>query len=480
MLIFMSALNQLMDERLSGKPGAGGPGEVKPDSTTKRYTFEDVQGADEAKEELQDIVDFLRNPQKFTRLGGKLPRGVLLTGPPGTGKTLLARAVAGEAGVPFFYCSGSEFDEVFVGVGARRVRDLFAAAKRKAPCIIFLDEIDAVGGKRSAKDQQYVKMTLNQLLVDLDGFNQTDGVIVIGATNFPEMLDPALTRPGRFDTHINVPLPDLRGRVLILKAHSKNIPIASEDDLWKIARGTPGFSGAELANLVNQASLKASREGHSVVDLAAFEWAKDKILMGPERRRAVINEKDKEITAYHEAGHALCALFIDGAEPVYKATIIPRGRALGMVTQLPEDDTNSITRKQLFARLVVSMGGRVAEERIFGKDNVTSGASSDIQAATNIARAMVTKFGMSDKVGPILVDEEHPFPETQKKVEEEIALLLRRAVDEANAILNKYEKEHHRLAKALLDRETLTAEEMKAIVANRPLPPVVAPPHSKA
>eukprot|EP00051_Salpingoeca_urceolata_P007891 m.101451 g.101451 ORF g.101451 m.101451 type:complete len:852 (-) comp15459_c0_seq1:111-2666(-) len=445
--------------------------EIRPEADTRQYSFDDVQGADEAKEELKDIVAFLQRPEDFTRLGGRLPRGVLLMGPPGTGKTLLARAIAGEAGVPFFYCSGSEFDEMFVGVGARRVRDLFAAAKKKSPCIIFMDEIDAVGGRRNAKDQQYIKMTLNQLLVELDGFTTSDGVIVIGATNFPETLDPALTRPGRFDTHIKVPLPDIRGREKILKVHSKNIPIQKEEDLWTIARGTPGFSGAELANLVNQAALRASQERHEDVDLKTLEWAKDKILMGAERKQAVITEQDRKVTAYHEGGHALCALFTEGATPVYKATIIPRGNALGMVTQLPEDDTNSLTRQQMMARLVVCMGGRAAEEKIFGHKNVTSGASSDVEQATRLARAMVTKYAMSEKVGPVLIDEQENISDaTRELVESEIKHLLQTALEEANAILTKYEREHHRLAKALLEYETLTAEEMRLICDGRRLP----------
>lgn len=360
-----------------------------------------------------------------------------------------------------------------MGVGARRVRELFAAAKRKAPCIIFLDEIDAVGGKRSAKDQQYVKMTLNQLLVDLDGFNQTDGIIVVGATNFPELLDPALTRPGRFDTHIEVALPDLRGRHLILKAHARKMPIDSEESLMKIARGTPGFSGAELANLVNQASLRASRHHSDVISLQDLEWAKDKILMGPERSKAVISEKDRKLTAYHEAGHALCALFAEGAVPVYKATIVPRGKALGMVTQLPEDDTNSVTRREMVSRLVVCMGGRAAEERIFGRDHVTSGASSDLVQATRLAHAMVTRYAMSDKVGPIAVEaEEQLSGDMRKLIEAEELALLKEAMERAHAILSRYEKEHHRLAQALLERETLTADEMRDVVAGRPLPPL--------
>ncbi|EDQ90630.1 uncharacterized protein MONBRDRAFT_7044 [Monosiga brevicollis MX1] len=442
----------------------------------RQYTFEDVQGADEAKEELMDVVEFLRHPDRFTRLGGKLPKGVLLMGPPGTGKTLLARAVAGEAGVPFFYCSGSEFDEMFVGVGARRVRELFAVAKRKAPCIVFMDEIDAVGSRRSGRDQQYSKMTLNQLLVELDGFNSSDKVIVVAATNFPESLDPALIRPGRFDTHIKVPLPDVRGRQKILETHASKVQLDNKEDLWTIARGTVGFSGAELANLINQAALQASRQQRDSIDLAMLEWAKDKILMGAERKQAVITEKDKAVTAYHEGGHALCALYAPGAVPVYKATIVPRGNALGMVTQLPEDDTNSMTRQQMMARLIVCMGGRAAEEKIFGYDNVTSGASSDVEQATKMARTMVTKYAMSDKVGPMMFDDEDVISnETRALIEQETKRILEEAMAGAVAILTKHEKEHHRLAKALLERETLTADEMRLIIKGKKLPDLPSP-----
>lgn len=468
-LVFL-IVSQFIEERgFPGRVGQAGQ-EIQPEQF-HHVTFEDVQGADEAKEELQDVVEFLRNPDKFTRLGGKLPKGVLLVGPPGTGKTLLAKAVAGEAGVPFFYCSGSEFDEMLVGVGARRIRELFAAAKKKSPCIIFMDEIDAVGSKRTSRDQAYSHMTLNQLLVELDGFKPAENVIIIAATNFPETLDPALVRPGRFDTHINVPLPDVRGRESILKAHTRTMPLQNKADLWKLARGTPGFSGAELANIVNQASLKASRESRDTITLADLEWAKDKVAMGAERKKAVITEYDKKVTAYHEGGHALCALYTEGAMPVYKATIIPRGQALGMVTQLPEDDTNSVTRKEMMARLIVCFGGRVAEEKIFGRDSVTSGASSDIEQATKLARAMVTKYGMSDKVGPILHQEDENMAEsTRSLIEAETKAILTDAYNQAKALLSKYEREHHTLAKALLEHETLTAEEMRAVIAGKTLP----------
>jgi ATP-dependent metalloprotease len=405
-------------------------------SSQQAVKFDDVQGCDEAKDELEELVQFLKNPQRFTELGGKLPKGVLLTGPPGTGKTLLARAVAGEAEVPFFFMSGSEFDEMYVGVGARRVRELFAAARRKAPSIVFIDEIDAIGSKRNPKDQTYMKQTLNQLLVDLDGFSQTEGVIFIAATNFPELLDKALVRPGRFDRHVNVPLPDVRGRVQILKHHMKGIQFASDVDVSITARGTPGFSGADLANLVNQAAIQASREGVREVGQKQLEFAKDKILMGAERRSAVITDDSKRLTAYHEGGHALVAYYTPGAMPLHKATIMPRGAALGMTVQLPEMDKvqyspatylltsclhsidqhvlinqchhsqDSFTRKEFLAQLDVCLGGRVAEEMIFGEENVTSGAHSDIVKATDVAKRMVRYYGMSDKVGPVGYDDD--------------------------------------------------------------------------
>eukprot|EP00040_Diaphanoeca_grandis_P005499 m.33093 g.33093 ORF g.33093 m.33093 type:complete len:706 (-) comp16755_c0_seq1:122-2239(-) len=462
-LLVLSAVNQIMDER-----GLGGKGpmssEITPEVDGIPYTFDDVQGVDEAKEELEEVVRFLKSPEDFTRLGGKLPKGVLLTGPPGTGKTLLAKAIAGEAGVPFFYCSGSEFDEMFVGVGARRVRDLFSAAKKKSPCIIFMDEIDAVGGKRSAKDQQFVKMTLNQLLVELDGFGETDQVIVIAATNFPEMLDPALVRPGRFDTHITVNLPDVRGREAILKLHAKDVPLAAGTDLINIARGTPGFSGAELANVINQAALKASLDHLDAVDIKTLEWAKDKIMMGSERKSAVIKPHDLKVTAYHEGGHALCALYTEGATPVYKATIMPRGNALGMVQQLPEEDVVSVTKKELEARLVVCMGGRAAEERIYGKENTTSGASNDLEQATRIARAMVTKYAFSDKIGPVSLDKEDHKGALGELIDSEVKRLCQDALNKAHSLLNAHDQEHHRLAEALLEHETLNADEIKAVV----------------
>ena len=356
------------------KVGYGTTNEAQPQQQTAR--FSDVHGCDEAKEDLQELVEFLKNPEKFSTLGGKLPKGVLLVGPPGTGKTLLARAVAGEAGVPFFFMSGAEFDEIYVGVGAKRVRELFANARAKAPAIIFIDELDAVGGKRNERDPAYAKQSLNQLLTELDGFSQETGVIIIAATNFPQLLDKALTRPGRFDRNIVVPLPDVRGRMQILKHHMRNVQVATEVDESILARGTPGFSGAELENLVNQAAVRASRNKSTKVSMLDFEWAKDKIMMGAERRSAVIQEKDKIMTAYHEAGHALVAMYTQGATPVYKATVMPRGETLGVTHFLQDMDKVSQARMELFAQIDASMGGKVAEQLIYGDDNVTSGCSA--------------------------------------------------------------------------------------------------------
>lgn len=355
------------------KVGAAQNNEAQPQHQNVR--FSDVHGCDEAKEELQELVEFLKDPEKFSTLGGKLPKGVLLVGPPGTGKTLLARAVAGEAGVPFFFMSGSEFDEVYVGVGAKRIRELFNSARSKAPAIIFIDELDAVGGKRNERDAAYVKQTLNQLLTELDGFSQQTGVIILAATNFPQLLDKALTRPGRFDRHVVVPLPDVRGRMEILKHHMKNVQIGSDVDETAIARGTSGFSGADLENLVNQAAVRASRNKQKKVGMLDFDWAKDKIMMGAERRSAIIQEKDKVMTAYHEGGHALVAMFTEGAHPIYKATIMPRGATLGMTLFLPEMDQVSKSKKQYIAELAIAMGGKVAEELIYGSENVSSGVS---------------------------------------------------------------------------------------------------------
>ncbi|KAG0241148.1 hypothetical protein BGW41_006254 [Actinomortierella wolfii] len=441
-------------------------------SADNNVKFSDVHGCDESKQELEEVVEFLRDPNKYNQLGGKLPKGVLLTGPPGTGKTMLARAVAGEAGVPFFFMSGSEFDEMYVGVGARRVRELFAAARARAPSIVFIDELDAIGARRNPKDQTYMKQTLNQLLVELDGFSQTEGVIIIAATNFPELLDKALVRPGRFDRHVSVPLPDVRGRMQILKHHLKNINVAHNVDISVIARGTPGFSGADLANLVNQAAIQASREGVTEVGMKQIEYAKDKILMGVERRSQVVTSESKKLTAYHEGGHALVALFTPGAMPLHKATIMPRGSALGVTVQLPDMDKDSFTRKEYQAQLDVAMGGRVAEEMIFGAENVTSGCSSDIVHATKVARMMVTHYGMSDKVGPVAHTEEDMATlstPTKQLIESEIKALIEAAQARATQLLKTHKEELHRLAKALVEYETLTQEEIRRAIEGKPI-----------
>ncbi|KAJ1984107.1 i-AAA protease yme1 [Dimargaris verticillata] len=480
-LTFMSVI---VESAETAKPSRMS-GEVEPMKAKSKATFEDVQGCDEAKHELAEVVEFLRNPEKFTELGGRLPKGVLLTGPPGTGKTLLARAVAGEADVPFFFMSGSEFDEMYVGVGARRVRDLFAAARAKAPSIVFIDEIDAIGAKRSHREQAYVKQTLNQLLVDLDGFSPTEGVIFIGATNFPELLDKALVRPGRFDRTIHVPLPDVRGRLAILQLHTRKTPLADNVNLSVLARGTPGMSGAELHNLVNLAAIQASREGSRHVSMESLEYAKDRIIMGAERKSAVITDESKRLTAYHEGGHALVAYHTPGAMPLHKATIIPRGQSLGMVVQLPEMDKSNATRQELEARLAISMGGRVAEEKIFGYDHVTTGASSDIQNATNVARAMVMECGMSDKVGPVAYSSNELADvsvDTKRLIESEVQELIVAAQNRARQVLDTYESQLHCLAQALIERETLTQQEIEQVIQGQPLPPpipVVAPATSR-
>ncbi|MHA7857170.1 MAG: ATP-dependent zinc metalloprotease FtsH [Henriciella sp.] len=452
-----------------------------------RVTFDDVAGVDEAKEELEEVVDFLKDPAKFQRLGGKIPKGALLVGPPGTGKTLLARAIAGEAGVPFFTISGSDFVEMFVGVGASRVRDMFEQAKRNAPCIIFIDEIDAVGRSRGAglgggNDER--EQTLNQLLVEMDGFEANDGIIIVAATNRPDVLDPALLRPGRFDRQVTVGNPDVIGREKILKVHMRNVPLAKDVDPKIIARGTPGFSGADLANLVNEAALLAARRGKRVVAMSEFEDAKDKVLMGPERRSMVMSQDEKELTAWHEAGHAIVALKVPKADPVHKATIIPRGRALGMVMQLPEDDKLSMSRIEMTSRLAIIMGGRVAEEEKFGDEAVTAGAASDIQQATRLARAMVTRWGLSDEIGPVdygedqgqvflgqqLVQSSSVSEETSKKIEEEVRKLIQKGMDDARDIMTKFRDQWTALAEALLEYETLTGDEIRALINDGTLP----------
>ncbi|KAJ7390048.1 hypothetical protein OS493_027573 [Desmophyllum pertusum] len=424
--------------------------DIHPDNVDRNCRFADVQGVEEAKQELKDVVEFLRNPDRFKRLGGKMPTGVLLIGSPGTGKTLLAKAVAGEAGVPFFFCSGSEFDEMFVGVGAARVRNLFSAAREHAPCIVFIDELDAIGGTRIVHDHQpYSRMTLNQLLVELDGFEKSEGIVVIGATNFPEVLDKALVRPGRFDTKIKVPMPDVKGRHDILKLHLKNIEVADNVDIEVLARGTVGFSGADLANMANVAAIYAASEGDSSVTTKHLEFARDKILMGPERKSAVIEAKNRKLVAYHEGGHALVALYTPEALPIHKATIVPRGDALGMVSQLPEKDELNWSKAQLLARLDVAMGGRVAEELIFGKENITMGAASDMESSNKIAHAMVSIYGMSDKVGMVQ--------------------LLKESYERARSILQMHSKEHGRLAEALLKYETLDLHEIQQVIQGKQL-----------
>ncbi len=446
-----------------------------------RVTFDDVAGIDEAKEELEEIVEYLKDPMKFQRLGGKIPKGALLVGPPGTGKTLLARAIAGEANVPFFAISGSDFVEMFVGVGASRVRDMFEQAKKNAPCIIFIDEIDAVGRHRGAglgggNDER--EQTLNQLLVEMDGFESNEGIILIAATNRPDVLDPALLRPGRFDRQVVVSNPDIVGREKILKVHSKKVPLAPDVNIRTIARGTPGFSGADLANLVNESALLAARRGKRFVTAKEFDDAKDKIMMGAERRSMVMTEDEKMLTAYHEAGHALVGICMPGSDPVHKATIIPRGRALGMVQYLPERDKLSFSFEQMKARIAMAMGGRVAEELKFGKEKVTSGASSDIEMATKIARAMVTQYGLSEKLGPIAYAEDegevflgHSIArsksvsgDTAKVIEDEVRRIVTEGYDKAREILTDRNDDWEAISQALLEFETLTGEEIASLL----------------
>ncbi|WP_395777010.1 ATP-dependent zinc metalloprotease FtsH [Aquidulcibacter sp.] len=467
-----------------GKGGAMGFGKSKAKLLTEnknKVTFEDVAGIDEAREELQEVVDFLKDPSKFQRLGGKIPKGALLVGPPGTGKTLTARAVAGEANVPFFTISGSDFVEMFVGVGASRVRDMFEQAKKNAPCIIFIDEIDAVGRHRGAglgggNDER--EQTLNQLLVEMDGFEANEGIIIIAATNRPDVLDPALLRPGRFDRQVTVGLPDISGREKVLKVHMRNVPLSSDVDAKTIARGCPGFSGADLMNLVNEAALLAARRGRRLVTMQEFEDAKDKILMGVERKTMAMTIEEKSLTAYHEGGHALVALTVPHTDPVHKATIIPRGRALGMVMQLPERDKLSFSYRQMMSRLAVMMGGRVAEELIFGKDAITSGASSDIEQATRLARAMVTRWGFSDELGTVAYGENqeevflgHSVSRTQnvseataQTIDKEVRRLVEWGNAEATRILTERRADLEVLAQGLLEYETLSGEEIKTLL----------------
>ena len=460
---------------------------------TPKITFADVAGADEAKVELQEIIEFLKDPQKFTRLGGRLPKGALLVGPPGTGKTLLAKAVAGEAGRPFFSMSGSDFVEMFVGVGASRVRDLFEQGKAHAPCIIFIDEIDAVGRHRGAglgggHDER--EQTLNQLLVEMDGFESNDGVILLAATNRPDVLDPALLRPGRFDRQIVVDAPDVRGREQILRIHTRKIPLGTDVRLDVIAKGTPGMAGADLANLVNEAAVLAARKNKSLVDMRDFEEAKDKVMLGVERRSLVLTEDDRKLTAYHEAGHAIVALKTPGSDPIHKVTIVPRGRALGLTASLPEVDRHNYTKSWLIGSLAMFFGGRVAEEIIFGADKVTTGAGNDIERATALARRMVTQFGMSERIGPLAVgDKEQEIflgrefaqrreisERTAEMVDDEVKRLVDEAYAKAMVILNENRELLDRIAVALLERETIDREDLDRLMKGEPLPPRVLPP----
>ena len=490
MLLLIGVWIFFMRQMQGGKGGAMGFGRSKAKLMTnikKKVSFNDVAGIDEAKEEVQEVVEYLQNPKKFMKLGGKIPRGVLLVGSPGTGKTLLARAIAGEADVPFFTISGSDFVEMFVGVGASRVRDMFEQGKKNAPCIIFIDELDAVGRSRGAglgggNDER--EQTLNQILVEMDGFETNDGVIIIAATNRPDVLDPALLRPGRFDRQVIVPLPDIVGRGKILKIHSKKISIGPDVKLKIVAKGTPGFSGADLANLVNEAALLAARNNKRIVTMQEFEEAKDKVMMGPERKSMVMTEEDKKLTAYHEGGHAIVAINEKASDPIHKATIIPRGRALGVVWTIPERDKYSHSREYLEANISKAMGGRIAEELIFGHDKVTSGASSDIQMATKLAKDMVTKFGMSDQLGPLTYGEnedevflgrsitrhQQMSEETAKKIDIEIKRIVDEGYKKAKKILTEKIDDLHKLAKALLVYETLSGEEISDIIFKNKYP----------
>ena len=495
MLLLIAVWIFFMRQMQGGKGGAMGFGRSKAKLMNElkgKVTFKDVAGVEEAKEEVEEVVEFLKDPRKFSRLGGKIPRGCLLVGPPGTGKTLLARAIAGEAGVPFFTISGSDFVEMFVGVGASRVRDMFEQGKKHSPCIIFIDEIDAVGRSRGAglgggNDER--EQTLNQLLVEMDGFDTNEGVIIIAATNRPDVLDPALLRPGRFDRQVVVSNPDIIGREKILKVHAKKINMSPDVNLRTVARGTPGFSGADLANLVNEAALLAARKNKRIVTYQEFEDAKDKVMMGAERRSMVMTEDEKKLTAYHEGGHALVSFnMLPHYDPIHKATIIPRGRALGMVMNLPERDKHGYSIKYLKSRLAVCFGGRVAEEIIFGKDNITTGAGggngSDINQATQLARAMVTKYGMSEEMGPVEYGEnqEEVFlgrsvTQTQsvseavaQKIDKEIRKLVDEGYNQAKKILTEKIDDLHKIAKALLTYETLTGEEIEDIINKNKYP----------
>ncbi len=489
MLLLIGVWVFFMRQMQSGGGKAMGFGKSRARLLTEKHgrvTFNDVAGIDEAKEELQEIVEFLKNPQKFQAVGGRIPKGVLLVGPPGTGKTLLARAIAGEANVPFFTISGSDFVEMFVGVGASRVRDMFEQAKKHAPCIVFIDEIDAVGRHRGAglgggNDER--EQTLNQLLVEMDGFEANEGVILIAATNRPDVLDPALLRPGRFDRQVVVSNPDVIGREKILNVHIKKVRVGPDVDTRVIARGTPGFSGADLANIVNEAALLAARAGKRMVTMVDFESAKDKVMMGAERRSMVMTEEEKRLTAYHESGHAILAYLMPSSDPIHKATIIPRGRALGLVQQLPERDQLSHTREWLTSRIAVAMAGRVAEELVFGKEKVTNGAASDIQQATRIARFMVTQWGMSDSLGPVGYDENqqevflgHSVTQTKnvsevtaQKIDDEIRRLIEEGHVMARRILLEHRHNLDLLAQSLLEHETLNGEEIGAIMRGEPL-----------
>jgi len=490
MLLLIGVWIFFMRQMQGGKGGAMGFGKSKAKMMNEmkgKITFNDVAGIEEAKEDVEEVVEFLRDPRKFRRLGGKIPKGVLLVGPPGTGKTLLARAIAGEADVPFFTISGSDFVEMFVGVGASRVRDMFEQGKKSAPCIIFIDEIDAVGRSRGAglgggNDER--EQTLNQLLVEMDGFDTNEGVIIIAATNRPDVLDPALLRAGRFDRQVVVPNPDIIGREKILKVHAKKITLGPNVNLRTIARGTPGFSGADLANLVNEAALLAARKNKRVVTMEEFEQSKDKVMMGAERRSMVMTEDEKKLTAYHEGGHAIVAMNEKASDPIHKATIIPRGRALGMVMRLPEKDQLSVTREKMHSDIAVAMGGRIAEELIFGHEKVTSGASSDIDMATKMAKNMVTRYGMSEELGPLAYGEnedevflgrsitrqQHMSEETAKKVDIEVKKIVDKGYNRAKKVLTEKLEDLHKVAKALLLYETLSGDEIKDLILKNKQP----------